>query len=115
MSTKNKDTSSAYRNSDLAITRRTGNIHSYAVIKGIMGSSLVESLPLRIRCECSLPECQEIIGLSLSQRRGLRTKFPKGFIVILSHAFCPPNTQVYASKGFGVVEKPEFTKAVVDL
>jgi len=115
MSAKQNNTSFPYRDNKLAGIRRAGNIHSYAVIKDIMGSQMIDSLPLRIRCECSILDCQEIVGLSLSRRRELRQKYPKGFIVILSHAYSPPNTKVYESQEFSVVERLEFNKAVVDI
>ena len=68
----------------LATIRRASNIRSYGVIKSIMGSGIIDSLPLRVRCECALSTCEEIIEVSLHQRRELRRNYPRGFIVIQS-------------------------------
>jgi hypothetical protein len=99
----------------LAAIRRQGNIRSYNAIIGIMGSSVVDSLPLRVRCECSVTACEEIIDVSLAQRRELRRDYPRGFIVVLPHAEAAQDVLLHQSDEFGVVEKPEFTEVVKDL
>lgn len=99
----------------LAAFRREGNILSYGVIKGIMGSDIVDSFPLRVRCECSIPLCEEIIEISLSQRRQLRRKYSSGFIVAPSHANPSPDIVLLKTNEFSVVEKPGFSESVTDL
>ena len=104
-------------NSDdqLAVIRRMSNISSYGVINGLMGSRIVDSLPLRVRCECELLVCEENIEIILSQRRSLRRSYPRGFIVITSHANSSQDTFLFESKAFSVVEKKQFTEEVTDL
>lgn len=99
----------------LAAVRRASNIRSYGVIKGIMGSGIIDSLPLRVRCECALLTCEEIIEVTLSQRRDLRRNYPRGFILVKSHADPPQDVLLFENKEFSVVEKPQFTEAVTDL
>ncbi len=99
----------------LAAFKREGNILSYGVIKGIMGSDIVDSLPLRVRCECSIPLCEEIIEISLSQRRQLRRKYSSGFIVAPSHSNSPQDIVLLKTSEFSVVEKPGFSESVTDL
>lgn len=98
----------------LASDRRGGNIRSYGVIKMIMGTRVVDSLPLRVRCECSLPACEEIIEISLNERRELRRSFPSGFIVAPSHKGAKDAT-AYEAPRLNVVTKPNCLDEVVDL
>lgn len=99
----------------LASERRQSNIHSYGIIKGIMGSGVIDSLPLRVRCECSVPNCEDIIEVNLGKRRELRRNHPLGFILIPSHVNSPNDSLLSTSKLFCVVEKPGFTETVTDL
>lgn len=99
----------------LPVIRREINIHSYAVVKGIMGSGVVDSLPLRVRCECSLPLCEEIIEVSLAKRRELRRSYSRGFIVVPDHTNSFQDTTLYQADAFSVVEKLEYTDEVEDL
>jgi hypothetical protein len=100
---------------ELAFARRVGNVRSYLVIKDIMGTSMTDSLPLRVRCECSKPGCQEVIELRLSKRRELRRSYPRGFIIVPAHSTTPPDVTSYATQELCVVEKLEFTEPVTDL
>jgi hypothetical protein len=99
----------------LAVIRRTSNIRSYGVIKGIMGSGIIDSLPLRVRCECALPACEEIIEVSLSQRRDLRRNYPRGFIVVSSHADSSHDVLLFKDSKYNVIQKLQFTDMVTDL
>lgn len=102
-------------NDKLAAVRRTSNIRSYCVIRGIMGNGIVDSLPLRVRCECALSACEEIIEVILSQRRDLRRSYPRGFIVVSSHANSSKDNILFKNDEFSVVEKDQFTEKVTDL
>jgi len=99
----------------LAAVRRASNIRSYGVIKGIMGSGIIDSLPLRVRCECALITCEEIIEVSLEQRRELRRDYPRGFILVTAHSDSSQDILLFENKEFSVVEKPQFTESVTDL
>lgn len=115
MSTE-KHASSNHPEDQLPAIRRESNIRSYGLIKELMGSGMVDSLPLRVRCECSIPTCEEIIEVSLAKRRELRRKYPRGFIVALSHAGSFEDVILCTTEGeFSVVEKLQFTEAVADL
>lgn len=103
------------KNGQLAVTRRNINIHSYGVISTIMGKRVIDALPLRLRCECCVPNCEAIIEILLAQRRELRRKYPRGFIVVSSHADSTLNKIVHNTKDYGVVEMDGFTQAVTDL
>jgi len=103
------------QDNQLAAVRRASNIRSYGVIKGIMGNRVVDSLPLRVRCECAIPTCEEIIEVTLFNRRELRRNHPRGFIVVRLHANSPQDTMLYENDDFSVVEKPQFTETVTDL
>jgi len=102
-------------NEELAVIRRASNIFSYVVIKNIMGSQVLDLLPLRVRCECPLPGCEEIIELTLAQRRKLRRSYPKGFILLPAHQNSSLDIAVFESAPYNVVEKPQFTQKVTDL
>jgi len=104
-------------NSDdqLAAIRRMSNISSYGVINGLMGSRIVDSLPLRVRCECDLLACEENIEIILSQRRELRRRYPRGFIVATAHMNSSQDTSLFVSEVYSVVEKARFTEEVTDL
>lgn len=115
MSAGEQNNSSSHQEGQLAAIRRASNIRSYGVIKGIMGNGVVDSLPLRVRCECAVSTCEDIIEVSLSARRGLRRNFPRGFIVVRSHTNSPEDTIMHQSDNFSVVEKADFTEAVTDL
>ena len=104
-----------YHNNELAVARREGNIRSYGVIKGIMGSRVVDTLPLRVRCECGVSLCEEIIEVSLAKRRELRRSYPKGFIVVIAHVNLHEDSSLHDTDRFSVVVKPGFTYAVTDL
>ena len=99
----------------LAIIRRNINVHSYGVISGIMGARTVDTLPLRLRCECALPSCEDIIHVTLGQRRELRRAYPSGFIVVPSHADPEHDTIAHQADNYCVVEKPGVTQTVIDL
>ena len=99
----------------LPVIRREINIHSYAIVRGIMGSGVVDSLPLRVRCECSIPLCEEIIEVSLAKRRELRRSYPRGFIVVPDHANSLQDITLCQADAFSVVEKLEYTEEVEDL
>ena len=99
----------------LAVTRRNINIHSYGVICTIMGKRTTDTLPLRLRCECPIPNCDEIIEIILSKRREVRREFPKGFIMVLAHAKSLRFKVLYTSSDYGVVEMHGFNQAVTDL
>lgn len=100
---------------ELSVTRRGINVRSYGVIKSIMGSRTIDSLPLRLRCECSVETCEEIIEITLAQRRDLRRRFASSFIVVVVHADINEGAIVYKADEYAVVEKPELTQTVVDL
>lgn len=99
----------------LAAIRRMSNISSYGVINGLMGRRIVDSLPLRVRCECALLACEEIIEIILSQRRDLRRSYPRGFIIVSSHANSSKDNVLFKNDEFSVVEKDQFTEKVTDL
>jgi hypothetical protein len=99
----------------LAVTRRNINIHSYGVIRGIMGNRVIDTLPLRLRCECSVPSCEEIIEINLAERRELRREFPRGFIVINAHGRSSRDTTSYEKANYGVVKKRGFPQTVIDM
>ncbi|GAC1370920.1 MAG: hypothetical protein NVSMB39_4270 [Candidatus Saccharimonadales bacterium] len=99
----------------LAVTRRGINIHSYGIINTIMAKRVIDSLPLRLRCECPVPSCEEIIEIILAQRRELRRQYPRGFIVIASHAASSQSKVIFKSDAYHVVEMAEFTQTVTDL
>jgi len=99
----------------LAVVRRDSNIRSYRVIKGIMSSRVVESLPLRVRCECAIQRCEEIIEVILSKRRELRRHYPRGFIIVPSHVDASQDIALCENADFCVIEKLKFTEAVKDL
>ena len=99
----------------LASIRRESNIRSYSVIRGIMGSGVIDSLPLRVRCECGVLICEEIIEVSLDKRRELRRSYPRGFIVVNSHANSPIDPTVYQSDSLSVIEKLKYSDKVTDL
>ena len=99
----------------LAVIRREINIRSYGIIKGIMGSRIVDSLPLRLRCECTVPICEENIEVSLAKRRELRRNYPHGFIVTPLHGKSAQDTILCKTNEFKVIEKHNFTDAVTDL
>lgn len=115
MSTGEQDTLLNLQEDQLAVFRREGNILSYGVIKGIMGSGVVDALPLRVTCECSIPRCEEIIEVSLAKRRQLRRSYPRGFIVASFHANSPEDILLLKTNEFSVVEKPGFSELVADL
>ena len=104
-----------YQGDQLAARRRDNNIRSYGVIKVIMGSRVVDKLPLRIRCECSTPICEEIIEVTLAKRRELRRNYPTGFIVVPSHAVSSQDATLCKTKEFIVLEKTKFSQTVTDL
>jgi hypothetical protein len=99
----------------LAVIRREINIRSYGIIKGIMGNRIVDTLPLRLRCECSVPVCEENIEVSLAQRRELRRNYPHGFIVIPLHTGTNQDITLCTTSDFKVVEKIDFLQVVTDL
>ena len=99
----------------LAVVRRGSNIRSYGVIKVIMGARVIDSLPLRVRCECSIPSCEEIIEIKLSKRREIRRNFPTGFIVAPMHSNSALEDILFQVNNFSVVNKPQFTEEVTDL
>ncbi len=99
----------------LALSRRSGNIRSFGVISEIMGSGVIDTLPLRVRCECDVSACEEIIEVTLSKRRNLRRSFPRGFIVIPEHAKRPNYVLLLKTGVLCVVENSEFTQTVQDL
>lgn len=99
----------------LPVIRREINIHSYALVKGIMGSGVIDSLPLRVRCECSLPLCEEVIEVNLAKRRELRRSYPRGFIVVPDHTNSFQDITLCQADAFSVVEKLEYTDEVEDL
>ena len=99
----------------LADVRRGSNIRSYGVIKGIMGDRIVDTLPLRVRCECQIPMCEEIIEVNLAKRRELRRSYPRGFIVVPPHASTAPDSIVYSTEIYSVIEMAEFPQSVTDL
>ena len=115
MGTKEQHVVSNYQENQLAVIRREINIRSYGSIKGIMGGGVIDSLPLRVRCECAVPLCEEIIEVSLSRRRELRRKYPRGFIVVLSHANSAQDITLLKTDTFSVVEKLHVTEEVEDL
>ena len=115
MSIGGPQASSNHPEDQLASIRRGSNIISYGVIKGIMGSGVVDSLPLRVRCECSIPICEDIIEVTLAQRRELRRNFPRGFIVVPAHVSSPQDITLFKTAHFCVVEKLQFTEVVTDL
>lgn len=115
MNTKMPSSNQNYLDNEYASARRSGNILSHVIIKGLMGPRMIDSLPLRIRCECSIPGCQEVIGLILSRRRKLRKEYPIGFIVVNSHAPCPPDVALYETEEYRVVEKLDYPDAVTDI
>ena len=110
-----QQTSLSYQGDQLALSRRDSNIRSYGIITVIMGSRVVDSLPLRIRCECPTPICEEIIEVSLSERRDLRRNYPRGFIVVPSHATPSEDTTLFKTKNFHVLQKQKFSQTVTDL
>jgi hypothetical protein len=99
----------------LAAIRRASNVSSYGVIKGIMGSQVVDSLPLRVRCECIMQTCEEIIEVSLGERRELRRTYPKGFITVPPHASASDDNTLCVSERYSVIAMPQFTESVTDL
>ena len=99
----------------LAVIRRTGNVSSYGVIKGIMGSQVVDSLPLRVRCECIIQTCEEIIEVSLGERRELRRAYPRGFITVTAHASASEDNILCVAERYSVIAMPQFTESVTDL
>ena len=115
MGTKEHHIPLSDQDDQLAVVRREINIRSYGVIKGIMGYSVIDSLPLRVRCECSIPLCEEVIEVSLAERRKLRRSYSRGFIVVLSHANSVQDITLYKTDEFNVVEKLQFTESVTDL
>jgi hypothetical protein len=104
-----------YQGDQLAASRRDNNIRSYGIIKVIMGPRVVDTLPLRIRCECTTPVCEEIIEVTLTKRRELRRNYPTGFIVVPFHAVSSEDTTLCKTKEFIVLEKTEFSQIVTDL
>jgi hypothetical protein len=90
-------------------------VNSFGVIQGIMGARIVEALPLRLRCECAVPICEEIIEITLGKRRELRRKYAHGFIVVIAHATSKLNGTLYRNARYSIVEKQGFTQTVVDL
>ncbi len=102
------------QNDELADFRRGTNIRSYGIIKTIMGLRVVDKLPLRVRCECAITSCEEIIEISLRQRRDLRRNYPVGFIVAPQHTSARDNL-LYKSDIYWVVEKPQYSEKVTDL
>jgi hypothetical protein len=100
---------------NLAVARRAGNIRSYVIIKEIMGSRVVDSLPLRVRCECSNGGCHEIIELSLAKRRELRNTYRQGFIVITAHVDQISDSVFIEDHAFTVVGKPAYPDRISDL
>jgi hypothetical protein len=100
---------------DLSVTRRNINVHSYGVIKIIMGNRIVDSLPLRLRCECSIPICEEIIEITLAERRDLRRKYASAFIVVIAHAPTVDSILSFQTTTYGVIEKAGYEEPVIDL
>jgi hypothetical protein len=115
MSTVEQQISSSDQDDQLAAIRRMSNIRSYGVIKGIMGSGVIDSLPLRVRCECGVPICEEIIEVNLANRREIRRNYPRGFIVVPSHANSLQDITLHETKLLSVVEKVKFSEDVIDL
>ena len=115
MSTEEQRIASNDHDDQLAVIRRTSNIRSYGVINGIMGSSVVDSLPLRVRCECGIAVCEEIIEVNLAKRRELRRNYPRGFIIVPTHLNYAQDVSLYCSDEICVVEKLKFSETVTDL
>jgi len=99
----------------LSLMRREINISSYAIIKEVMGNAVVDHLPLRVRCECSIPLCEAIINVSLSKRRALRISFPTGFIVSPSHGGSDLSTTIRKTDEYSVIQKTRFSEPVTDM
>lgn len=99
----------------LAVLRRDGNIRSYGIIKRIMGAGIIDSLPLRVRCECSALSCEEIIEISLARRREIRRKFPRGFIVASLHTCSPNDVSLFNDDKLSILENPRYSEPVTDL
>ena len=114
---KSSNQSSTQDNSsrNLAVIRRAGNIRSFIIIKTIMGSGVVDALPLRVRCECSKPGCEEIIELDLARRRELRRSFRQGFLVAPSHTDPTSDSILSQDATCNVVGKVDFPESVSDL
>jgi hypothetical protein len=92
---------------DRARSMREINISSYRFIMNIMGTYTDESMPLRLRCECGRNGCNEIINVTLRQRRQTRETYPQGFIVLREHVQGSDSETVISNgPGFVVVEKP---------
>jgi hypothetical protein len=104
-----------FEDGQLAAIRRASNVSSYGVIKGIMGSQVVDSLPLRVRCECIMQTCEEIIEVSLGERRELRRKYPRGFITVIAHASASEENLLFTAGMYSVIAMPQFTELVTDL
>lgn len=115
MGTREQHTLLYDQENQLSVIRREINIHSYAAVKGIMGSGVIDSLPLRVRCECSLPLCEEVIEVSLAKRRELRRDYPRGFIVVPAHANSSQDITLCRAGKYSVIEKLEFTEEAEDL
>ena len=99
---------------NLSYMRREINISSYAIIKEVMGHAVVDYLPLRVRCECSMPLCEKIIEVSLAKRRELRHTFPRGFIVYPAHADTKRSIATRTTDEYVVVEILQFSEYVTE-
>lgn len=104
-----------FESGQLATVRRASNIASYGVIRGIMGSNIVDSLPLRVRCECIMQTCEEIIEVNLGERRDLRRNYPKGFITVSAHASSSEENILLEADQYSVIAMPQFPEVITDL
>lgn len=104
----------SHQDDHLSFFRREINISSYAIIKEVMGHAVVDYLPLRVRCECSLPLCEKIIDVSLSKRRDLRHTFPSGFIVSPEHAGSQIAIATRTTDEYVVIEIAKFPPPAVE-
>jgi hypothetical protein len=104
-----------FEDGQLATIRRASNISSYGVIKGIMGSRVVDTLPLRIRCECIMQTCEEIVEVNLGERRDLRRNYPRGFITVTAHNSSSHEDTLLATDLYCVVQMPQFPEVITDL
>jgi hypothetical protein len=99
-----KYTSKSYEQA--AITREI-NIKSLSLTESIMGTSMDETLPMRLRCECGRTGCDVIINVTLEQRRETRSTYPQAFIISRGHLNDTSDKVLINAANFVVIDKDQ--------
>jgi len=92
---------------DRAVAKRNMNSESFRLVTSLLGKYMDGTLPLRLHCECGRVGCDDIINLTLEQRREALRMFQQDFIVVREHIDEVKGDKVlFNAANYVVVKKP---------